>query len=108
MVGQDPTYVSLLAKLQKISAYDEPVLIIGESGSGKESLAQALYLLGPRRGQPYVSVNCPQYQDGNLTVSELFGHRQGQLHRRHRRPQGVLRDRRRRRRSSSTRSRTCT
>lgn len=77
MVGQDPSYVSLLAKLQKIAPYDEPVLITGESGSGKELLAQALYLLGPRRGKPYVAVNCPQYQDGNLTVSELFGHRKG-------------------------------
>jgi DNA-binding NtrC family response regulator len=77
MVGQHPAYVSLLAQLQKVSAYDEPVLITGESGSGKESLAQALYLLGRRRGKPYIAVNCPQYQDGNLTVSELFGHRRG-------------------------------
>ena len=77
MVGQHPSYVSLLARLQKVSDYDEPVLISGESGSGKESLAQALYLLGRRRGKPYVAVNCPQYQDGNLTVSELFGHRKG-------------------------------
>jgi DNA-binding NtrC family response regulator len=77
MVGQHPSYVSLLARLQKAAAYDEPVLITGESGTGKESLAQALYLLSPRRGKPYVSVNCPQYQDGNLTVSELFGHRKG-------------------------------
>ena len=77
MVGQHPSYVSLLARLQKAAVYDEPVLITGESGTGKESLAQALYLLSPRRGKPYVSVNCPQYQDGNLTVSELFGHRKG-------------------------------
>jgi DNA-binding NtrC family response regulator len=77
MVGQHPAYVSLLAQLQKVSAYEEPVLITGESGSGKESLAQALYLLGRRRGKPYIAVNCPQYQDGNLTVSELFGHRRG-------------------------------
>ena len=77
MIGQDPSYVGLLARVQKVANYDEPVLITGESGSGKESLSQALYLLGPRRGQAYVSVNCPQYQDGNLTVSELFGHRKG-------------------------------
>jgi len=77
MVGQHPSYVGLLAKLQKVAAYDEPVLISGESGSGKESLAQAIYLLGSRRAKPYVVVNCPQYQDGNLTVSELFGHTRG-------------------------------
>jgi DNA-binding NtrC family response regulator len=77
MVGQHPGFVGLLARLQKVAGYDEPVLITGESGTGKESLAQALYLLGPRRSKPYVSVNCPQYQDGNLTVSELFGHRKG-------------------------------
>jgi DNA-binding NtrC family response regulator len=77
MVGQHPSFVSLLARVLKVSSYDEPVLITGESGTGKESLAQALYLLSPRRGKPYVSVNCPQYQDGNLTVSELFGHRKG-------------------------------
>lgn len=77
MVGQHPAFVSLLAGLRKIAPYDEPVLITGESGTGKESLAQAIYLLGRRCGRPYVSVNCPQYQDGNLTVSELFGHRKG-------------------------------
>ena len=77
MIGQDPSFVSLLAGVRKIASYDEPVLITGESGTGKEALAQALYLLGPRCGRPFVAVNCPQYQDGNLTVSELFGHRKG-------------------------------
>jgi DNA-binding NtrC family response regulator len=77
MVGRHPVFETLLAKLAKVAGYDGPVLITGESGSGKESLAQALYLLGPRRGRPFVSVNCPQYQDGNLTVSELFGHTRG-------------------------------
>ena len=77
MVGSAPGYLSLLAKVDKVASFDEPVLITGESGSGKEAIAQALYLLGPRRGKPYVSVNCPQYQEGNLTVSELFGHKKG-------------------------------
>ena len=77
MAGRDPSYLALLAKLLRVAPHDEPVLIMGESGSGKEALAQALYLLGMRRGRPFVSVNCPQYQDGHLTVSELFGHRKG-------------------------------
>lgn len=77
MVGLAPDFLGVQEKVLKIAAFDEPVLIVGESGVGKESLAQALYLLGPRRGQAFVAVNCPQYQEGNLTVSELFGHKKG-------------------------------
>jgi transcriptional regulator with GAF, ATPase, and Fis domain len=77
MIGLSKPYVELLGKLEKVANFNEPVLITGESGSGKEGIVQAIYLLGPRRGRPMVSVNCPQYQEGNLTVSELFGHRKG-------------------------------
>ncbi len=77
MVGRHPAFLALLGKLLRVAPHDEPVLILGESGSGKEALAQALYLLGPRRGCAFVAVNCPQYQDGHLTVSELFGHKRG-------------------------------
>ncbi|RPJ84996.1 MAG: sigma-54-dependent Fis family transcriptional regulator [Acidobacteria bacterium] len=77
MVGTHPCFLDVLARLEKVACYDEPVLITGESGCGKELLAEALYLLGPRRGRPFIPVNCPQYQDGNLTVSELFGHTRG-------------------------------
>ncbi len=77
MVGHHPSFLALLGRLQRVAPHDEPVLIVGESGSGKEALAQALYLLGPRRGRAFVAVNCPQYQDGHLTVSELFGHKKG-------------------------------
>ena len=77
MVGASPAYVALQQKLQKVARYQEPVLIFGESGVGKEQLAAAIYLLGESLDRPFVSVNCPQYQDGNLTVSELFGHRKG-------------------------------
>jgi DNA-binding NtrC family response regulator len=77
MVGHSPAFLELLGKLARAASYEEPVLIVGESGSGKEALAQSLYLLSPRKGQAFVSVNCPQYQDGHLTVSELFGHKKG-------------------------------
>ena len=53
------------------------MLITGESGAGKEFFAQAVHLFGGTRDAPFVPVNCPQYQEGNLTVSELFGHTRG-------------------------------
>jgi len=77
MVGFSPRFLEVQSKLAKAARYKEPVLITGESGVGKEALAQAIYLLGTQKGRPYVSVNCPQHQDGNLTVSELFGHTRG-------------------------------
>jgi DNA-binding NtrC family response regulator len=77
MVGASPAFLELLGRLAKVARYREPVLIAGESGVGKESLAEAIYLLGETRPRPYISVNCPQYQDSNLTVSELFGHVKG-------------------------------
>ena len=77
MIGRHPSFLELAEKAQKVAGFDEPVLITGDSGVGKEYLAEMIYLLGPRRGKPFVSVNCPQYQEGNLTVSELFGHKKG-------------------------------
>jgi DNA-binding NtrC family response regulator len=77
LIGSSPAFLAMLAKVEKIARYREPVLVTGESGAGKELVAQALYLLGQPRGRPYVSVNCPQFQEGNLTVSELFGHQKG-------------------------------
>ena len=76
MVGQSPAFLAALTKAEKIARYREPVLITGDSGVGKEQFAHAVHLLGERK-RPYVSVNCPQYQEGNLTVSELFGHKKG-------------------------------
>jgi len=52
-------------------------LITGESGVGKELFAGALYLLSRRNGGQYVPVNCGQFSDENLMVSELFGHVKG-------------------------------
>ncbi len=77
IVGRSPLLEATLKRVAKVARYDDPVLVYGESGVGKESLAQAIHLLGNRSAHPFVSVNCPQFQEGNLTVSELFGHRKG-------------------------------
>ncbi len=77
IVGRSRAVEEPLERLAKVARFHEPVLILGESGVGKESFAQALHVLSARAKDPFVSVNCPQYQEGNLTVSELFGHRRG-------------------------------
>ncbi len=77
IVGTSEAMELTLRRIAKVAAFDEPVLISGESGVGKELLARAIYLLSPRVGRPFVAVNCPQFQEGNLTVSELFGHTRG-------------------------------
>jgi transcriptional regulator with GAF, ATPase, and Fis domain len=77
MVGHSPAFVELLTKIEKVARYREPVLVTGESGVGKEGIGQAIYLLGDPASAPFVSVNCPQFQEDNLTVSELFGHVKG-------------------------------
>jgi DNA-binding NtrC family response regulator len=77
LVGLAPSLNDALSKLEKVARYREPVLITGESGAGKEFFAQAVHLFGGARTAPFVPVNCPQYQEGNLTVSELFGHTRG-------------------------------
>jgi DNA-binding NtrC family response regulator len=77
LVGQSDAMATVLRKIEKFSRFDEPILITGESGVGKELVARACYLLGERTHRPFVPVNCPQYTDSNLSVSELFGHKKG-------------------------------
>ncbi len=75
LVGQNLT--DALQKLVRYAQVDEHVVITGESGVGKEIFANGFYLLSKRRGKPFLSVNCAQYQDENTLVSELFGHKKG-------------------------------
>jgi transcriptional regulator with GAF, ATPase, and Fis domain len=77
LVGVSPKMRDTLDKVQKFAKFNQTILITGESGVGKELFAKACYLLSARIKAPFVVVNCPQYSEGNVTVSELFGHMKG-------------------------------
>jgi len=62
--------------IERAAAADAPVLLRGSSGTGKGVLARALHARGPRRGRPFVTINCPTLA-GDLLASELFGHARG-------------------------------
>ena len=77
VIGRHAALVEAQGRLQRFAASDAPVLLTGETGTGKELFARSLYLMGARCGKPFVRVNCAQFHDGNLMASELFGHRKG-------------------------------
>lgn len=76
MIGRSRAFRVVDALIGKISAFDAPVLIEGETGTGKELAARALHYRGPRRSRPFVPVNCGALPD-HLIENELFGHRRG-------------------------------
>ncbi|EDM74726.1 two component, sigma54 specific, transcriptional regulator, Fis family protein [Plesiocystis pacifica SIR-1] len=66
----------LAATLRKVARFETTVLILGESGVGKELVCRALHELGPRSGGPFIALNCGAIPEG-LLESELFGHAKG-------------------------------
>jgi two-component system, NtrC family, response regulator HydG len=77
IIGHHASVLDVQNRLLHYARAESPVLITGETGTGKELFARALYLLSSRRHRPFISVNCAQYVEGHLIVSELFGHRRG-------------------------------
>jgi DNA-binding NtrC family response regulator len=77
IIGVDRRLDDVLLRVSRFARSTAPVLITGETGTGKELFARALYLLSSRGAGPLVSVNCAQYLEGQLIASELFGHRRG-------------------------------
>ncbi len=76
LVGESPAMVRLIERIRKIAATDADVLIIGETGTGKELTAEAIHRLSRRAAMPFISINCGAL-DENLLMDALFGHVKG-------------------------------
>jgi len=75
-VGAAPPMRAIFAVLERAAASDATILLLGETGTGKDVLAEAIHRESPRRGGPFVIVDCGGLP-GNLLESELFGHERG-------------------------------
>src|SRR5438093_13072271 len=76
IVGASKSMKDVFAKIQRAAQVDSTVLILGETGTGKELVAQALHHNSPRKKGPFVAVNCAAVP-ATLVESELFGHVRG-------------------------------
>ncbi|HEV3199148.1 MAG TPA: sigma-54 dependent transcriptional regulator [Bryobacteraceae bacterium] len=76
LVGGDPAFVEILRQLPALGRTDAPVLITGETGTGKEMCARAIHHLTPRCSFPFIPVDCAAIPD-HLFENELFGHSRG-------------------------------
>jgi two-component system, NtrC family, response regulator AtoC len=75
-VVEDPSMVELYNMIDRVAGVDAPVLILGETGTGKEHVAKRLHERSPRQNGPLVAVNCAAIP-GTLVESTLFGHEKG-------------------------------
>ncbi len=76
IIGETPAMASLVARIRAVADSDAPVLITGETGTGKELVARALHRHSSRTSRPFIDVNCAAFQD-TLLEAELFGHERG-------------------------------
>src|ERR1700752_4697848 len=76
IVGSSPALRRVLTQVEKVAATDSTVLILGETGTGKELIARAIHNRSTRASRAFVSVNCAAIPP-SLIASELFGHEKG-------------------------------
>jgi len=76
MVGASPAFKGVVQDIEKVARSDSTVLICGETGTGKELIANAIHARSSRSSRPFITVNCAALQAG-LVESELFGHEKG-------------------------------
>jgi len=76
IIGQSDGLKYVLYRVEQVAPFDTTVLILGETGTGKELIAAAIHDMSPRKGRPMITVNCAALP-GNLIESELFGREKG-------------------------------
>lgn len=76
LIGQSPAFQNVLLQVEQVAATDATVLLLGETGSGKEALAKAIHRMSSRRDRPLVCVNCAALP-ATLIENELFGREKG-------------------------------
>src|SRR6201987_4717162 len=76
IIGESPVFVALLTQIAPIAKYDVCVLILGETGTGKEVFARAIHYRSPRSGKPFIPINCGAIPV-ELVENEFFGHESG-------------------------------
>jgi DNA-binding NtrC family response regulator len=76
IIGESAAIQEVLVKIEQMAPVSSTVLVQGESGTGKELVAKAIHDLSPRRGKPFIAVNCAALPE-TLLESELFGHEKG-------------------------------
>src|SRR5580692_5503383 len=76
IIGHSPSLKSALAEVTRVAPTDSTVLVLGETGTGKELIAHAIHNLSARSGRPFVKLNCAAIPF-DLLESELFGHERG-------------------------------
>lgn len=76
IIAESEAMKNIFETVKRLANFSTTVLITGESGTGKELLAKAIHHNSPRRGKPFVAINCGAIPE-NLIESELFGHKKG-------------------------------
>jgi two-component system response regulator AtoC len=76
IVAKSESFKEVFETVKRLSPFNTTVMITGESGTGKELLARAIHESSPRRGKPFIAINCGAIPE-NLMESELFGHKKG-------------------------------
>jgi transcriptional regulator with PAS, ATPase and Fis domain len=76
IIGRSEKMLKVFELIDHIAPYDSSVLIIGDSGTGKELIANAIHYHGPRGAMPFIKVSCASLSEG-IIESELFGHEKG-------------------------------